>query len=87
MEITEAIQGGIEAGQKAINENWRPSTNGDSDSLPLMHLGTQQFTTTDEDLEFLVRHGCFAKNENFITFHREYGWDVDELVCPGPERW
>jgi mannonate dehydratase len=80
MEMTEALQQGIEAGEKAIADNWRPSTNGDSDTLPLMHLGTQQFTTTDEDLEFLVRHGCLAKNENFITFHREYGWDVDELV-------
>ena len=45
-----------------------------------MHVGTQQFTTTDEDLAFLARHGVASKNENFITFHREYGWDVDELV-------
>ena len=45
-----------------------------------MHVGTQQFTTTDEDLEYLARHGVFNKNENFITFHREYGWDVEELV-------
>jgi mannonate dehydratase len=45
----------------------------------LMHVGTQQFTTSDEDLEFLARHGVTAKNENFITFHREYGWDVAEL--------
>lgn len=44
-----------------------------------MHVGTQQFTTTDEDLEFLARHGVTAKNENFVTFHREYGWDVEEL--------
>ena len=46
-----------------------------------MHVGTQQFTTTDEDLEYLARHGVFNKNENFITFHREYGWDVEELVA------
>jgi mannonate dehydratase len=44
-----------------------------------MHVGTQQFTTTDEDLEFLARHGVTAKNENFITFQRESGWDVEEL--------
>ena len=44
-----------------------------------MHVGTQQFNTSDEDLEYLARHGVFNKNENFITFHREYGWDVDEL--------
>ena len=46
-----------------------------------MHVGTQQFTTSDEDLEYLARHGVFNKNENFITFHREYGWDVEELVA------
>ena len=45
-----------------------------------MHVGTQQFNTSDEDLEYLARHGVFNKNENFIRFHREYGWDVKELV-------
>ncbi len=45
-----------------------------------MHVGTQQFTTSDHDLEFLARHGVTAKNENNITFHREYGWDVKELI-------
>ena len=45
-----------------------------------MHVGTQQFTTSDEDLEFLARYGVANKNENFITFHRAYGWDVEELV-------
>ena len=45
-----------------------------------MHVGTQQFTTTEEDLEFLARHGVTGKNENFITFNRDYGWDVKELV-------
>lgn len=45
-----------------------------------MHVGTQQFNTSDDDLEFLARHGVSAKNENFITFNREYGWDVKELV-------
>ena len=46
----------------------------------MMHVGTQQFNTSDEDLEYLARHGVRNKNENFITFHRNYGWDVDELV-------
>ena len=45
-----------------------------------MHVGTQQFNTSDKDLEYLARHGVFNKNENFITFHRVYGWDVAELV-------
>ena len=45
-----------------------------------MHVGTQQFSTSDHDLEFLARHGVTAKNENNITFHREYGWDVKELI-------
>ena len=45
-----------------------------------MHAGTQQFTTTDKDLKFLARHGVTAKNENFITFDRDQGWDVAELI-------
>ena len=45
-----------------------------------MHVGTQQFSTADEDLEYLARHGVFNKNENNIAFHREYGWDVEELA-------
>lgn len=45
-----------------------------------MHVGTQQFSTSDEDLEYLARYGVRAKNENNITFHREYGWDVKELI-------
>ena len=44
-----------------------------------MHVGTQQFNTSDKDLEYLARHGVLNKNENFITFHRAYGWDVNEL--------
>jgi len=32
-----------------------------------MHVGTQQFKTSDEDLEYLARHGVAHKNENFIT--------------------
>ena len=45
-----------------------------------MHVGTQQFSTAGEDLEYLARHGVFNKNENNIAFHREYGWDVEELA-------
>ena len=45
-----------------------------------MHVGTQQFNASDKDLEYLARHGVFNKNENFITFHREYDWDVEELA-------
>lgn len=45
-----------------------------------MHVGTQQFNTSEKDLEYLARHGVFNKNENFITFHRAYGWDVAELL-------
>ena len=45
-----------------------------------MHAGTQQFSTSEHDLEYLARHGVTAKNENNITFHREYGWDVKELI-------
>jgi mannonate dehydratase len=45
-----------------------------------MHAGTQQFNTSDHDLEFLARHGVTAKSENHITFHREFGWDVKELI-------
>ncbi len=46
-----------------------------------MHVGTQQFSTSDEDLTFLARYGVRAKNENNIEFHREYGWDVAELAA------
>ena len=46
-----------------------------------MHVGTQQFSTSDQDLEYLARHGVFNKNENNFTFHRDYGWDVAELVA------
>ena len=45
-----------------------------------MHEGTQLFSTSDSDLEYLARHGVFNKNEAFITFHREYGWDVEALA-------
>ena len=56
-----------------------------------MHVGTQLFSTSDSDLEYLARHGVFNKNEAFITFHREYGWDVEESAtkkekCAGAYR-
>ena len=28
----------------------------------------------------VARHGVAHKNENFITFNREHGWDVKELI-------
>ena len=40
MEMTQAVKKGLEAGEKT----------GGSDTLLLMHVGTQQFTTTDETL-------------------------------------
>ncbi|NKB68159.1 MAG: TIM barrel protein [Candidatus Latescibacteria bacterium] len=46
-----------------------------------MHVGTQQFNTSDEDLEYLARHGVFHKNENFIDFNHDDGWDVDDLAA------
>ena len=45
-----------------------------------MHVGTQQLSSSDEELEYLARHGVFNKSDNFVTFHREYGWDVREIV-------
>ena len=51
-----------------------------SSSKPRMHVGTQQFDTSKRDLEFLARHGVANKNENFIEFNRDYGWDVNELI-------
>ncbi len=50
---------------------------------PRMHVGTQRFTTSDEHLEFLARHGVnnmAVNNANDIPFHREIGWDVEELA-------
>ena len=48
MEMTEAMEKGVEAGEKMKEEDWRPSLNG-GDNTPLMHVGTQQFNTSDED--------------------------------------
>ena len=38
-----------------------------------MHVGTQQFNTPDEDLEILVRHGVFNKNEDYISIQLDSG--------------
>ena len=38
-----------------------------------MHIGTQQFNTPDEDLEILVRHGVFNKNEDYISIQLDSG--------------
>ena len=45
-----------------------------------MHVGTQHFNTSDQDLEYLPRHGVCNKNASFVTFHPAYGWDVKELL-------
>lgn len=47
---------------------------------PGMHVGTQRFTTSDEHLAFLTRHGVNSIAVNDITFDRERGWDVEELA-------
>jgi mannonate dehydratase len=51
----------------------------DSDE-PGMHVGTQRFKTTDEDLAFLARYGVKAMAATDIAFHRDIGWDADELA-------
>jgi len=47
---------------------------------PPMHVGTQRFTTLDEHLEFLARHGVNNMSVSDITFHRDRGWDAEELA-------
>ena len=38
-----------------------------------MHVGTQQFNTSDEDLEYLARHGVFNKEYiKQITYNQLY---------------
>ncbi|HIG15869.1 MAG TPA: D-mannonate dehydratase [Candidatus Handelsmanbacteria bacterium] len=46
---------------------------------PRLHLGTQRFMTTDDDLEFLNRHGVENMALNRMPLDREFGWDVDWL--------
>ena len=47
---------------------------------PRMHVGTQRFTTSDEDLGFLARHGVYNMAINDLSFSHERGWDVEELA-------
>ena len=47
---------------------------------PRMHVGTQRFTTSDEHLAFLARHGVEGMSVGDLTFHRDRGWDVEELA-------
>lgn len=47
---------------------------------PRMHVGTQRFTTSDEHLEFLARHGVFSMSVSDITFYRDRGWDAEEIA-------
>lgn len=47
---------------------------------PGLHLGTQRFLTTDEDLEFLARHGVENMALNRMPLDRDIGWDVDWIV-------
>ncbi|MBT4098054.1 MAG: hypothetical protein HOM68_06835 [Gemmatimonadetes bacterium] len=50
---------------------------------PRLHLGTQRFTTSDEDLEFLARHGVTSMAVNRMPVDRDIGWDAQLL---GSER-
>ena len=47
---------------------------------PGLHLGTQRFSTSDEDLEFLARHGVENMALNTMPIDREIGWDVEWLA-------
>lgn len=53
---------------------WDPDT-------PRMHVGTQRFEVNDEHLSFLARQGVNAMAINEITFHRDIGWNVEELAA------
>ncbi|MEE2658916.1 MAG: hypothetical protein VX733_10455 [Candidatus Latescibacterota bacterium] len=47
---------------------------------PRLHLGTQRFLTSEEHLEFLVRHGVEHMALNRMPLDRDIGWDVDWLA-------
>ncbi len=47
---------------------------------PRVHVGTQRFTTSDEHLAFLARHGVNSMSVSDITFHRDRGWDTQEIA-------
>jgi len=63
----------METAEERLEDVWNPDK-------PRMHVGTQQFDTSDRDLQYLARHGVEGKNENNIALHRDIGWDVAELV-------
>ena len=46
---------------------------------PAMHLGTQRFTTSEEDLAFLARNGVQNMALNTMPIDRQIGWDVEWL--------
>ena len=56
-----------------INSLWDPHN-------PRMHIGTQRFLTSDEHLEFLVRHGVNNMALNRMPLDRDIGWDVEWLA-------
>ena len=47
---------------------------------PRLHVGTQRFTTSDEHLEFLARHGVNHMAISDLRFRRDLGWEVEELA-------
>ncbi len=66
----------------ASNDNGRSDPHGLwNTGNPRMHVGTQRFDTTDEHLSFLARHGVNSMAANDITFHRDRGWDAEELAA------
>ena len=79
MERRDAFEKGLDAGEADSALARREGASGASGKAA-MHVGTQQFSTSVKDLRYLARHGVWNKNENNITFHRDYGWDVKELI-------
>ena len=66
-------------------ETTRTSGASDPESLwhpdePLMHLGTQRFTTTDEELAFMARHGVENMALNRMPIDRDIGWDAEWIA-------
>ena len=48
--------------------------------IPGLHIGTQRFTTSEDDLNFLNRHGVSYMALNTMPVDRDIGWDVDWLM-------
>ena len=61
------------SGAPAPESLWHPDA-------PQLHMGTQRFSTSDEDLEFLARHGVKNMALNTMPLDREIGWDVEWLA-------